>query len=93
MEHRDEIQRPYLKVFGALAFLTLAEVVVAFLPIAKLVIVVFLLAMAMTKALLVAMYYMHLRYDRWILAFIAASPLILAAILVLALLPDIAFRR
>ena len=91
-EHSGETQRPYMKVFGALALLTLIEVLVAFLPIAKILIVIFLIALALTKALLVAMYFMHLKYDRRILTLIAASPLILAAILALALLPDIAFQ-
>ncbi len=93
MERTGEAQRPYMKVFGALAIITLIEVIIAFLPIAKVLIVIFLVALATTKAMLVAMYFMHLKYDRRILTLIACSPLILAAILTLALLPDIAFHR
>lgn len=92
MESSGDTERPYMKVFGLLALITLAEVGVAVLPIAKVFIVIFLIALAIMKAMLVAMYYMHLKYDRRILTVIAVSPLILAALLALALLPDIAFQ-
>ena len=93
MENSERVQRPYIRVFGLLALFTLIEVVVAFLPLVKVYQILFLVALATSKALLVAMYFMHLRYDRRILAVIAASPLVLAALLTLALLPDIAFGR
>jgi cytochrome c oxidase subunit 4 len=93
MAHPEEAQRPYMKVFGYLAVVTGLEVLVTYLPIGKTLMILVLMAMAISKAALVAMYFMHLRYDRRILAIIATSPFVLVAILILALLPDIAFHR
>lgn len=92
MENSEHVERPYMKVFAWLGIITLVEVGITFLPIAKLIIILFLIALAVSKALLVAMYYMHLKYDRRILTVIAVSPLVLAALLTLALLPDIVFH-
>ena len=92
MAHSEEVQRPYMKVFGYLAVVTVLEVLVTFLPIGKVLLVLVLMGMAISKAALVALYFMHLRYDRRILTVVALSPFVLVAILILALLPDIAFR-
>jgi hypothetical protein len=43
---------------------------------------------AITKALLVAMFFMHLRFEKMTLALIATTPLILCAFLAMMLLPD-----
>jgi len=44
--------------------------------------------MAGAKALLVAMYYMHLRYDSKVLWFVMAFPLLLVVVMVVGFLPD-----
>ena len=48
----------------------------------------FLVGMATVKAVLVAMYFMHLRYDRKALSFIAFIPLVLCIFIVLMVMPD-----
>jgi caa(3)-type oxidase subunit IV len=53
--------------------------------------VITLLSLATGKALLVALYYMHLRYDDRRLLLIAASPLILASALMIVLLPIVSY--
>ena len=58
------------------------------MPIAKLLIATLLVGMALTKAILVAAYFMHLKFERRTLAVIAATPLALCVFLVLMLLPD-----
>ena len=58
----------------------------AFLALAKLAIILTLIVLAVWKALLVALYYMHLRYEPRRLWLLAASPLPLAIILVTAVL-------
>lgn len=88
-----ETGRPYLKVFILLGLFTLIEVFVATSPLAKITQVIFLMALAVSKALLVAMYYMHLRYDDRRLILIAASPLILASALMLVLQPLVSYGR
>lgn len=76
----------YMVVWGALFAMTILEVGVAFLAFAKVAIIAALIVLAVWKALLVAMYYMHLRYEPRRLWFLAASPLPLAIILVTAVL-------
>ena len=71
-----------------LAVLTAIEVGVAGLAIPKTFQIVLLLLLAVGKALLVAMYYMHLRYDRPILAIIGGFPFFLAVLMVLIILSD-----
>jgi cytochrome c oxidase subunit IV len=73
--HHYPSSRTYVLVFAALVVLTILEVVVAFIqggfraP--------FLLGMSAIKALLVILFFMHLKYDsRWF-AFIFFAPLAL----------------
>ena len=58
--------RTYVGVFLILGIVTAIEVFVSGLPLARAVLVLALLALSVTKALLVVMFYMHLKYDtRW----------------------------
>ena len=79
----------YIGVFWWLLALTIIEIAVIYLPIAKIVIVVLLVGLAFSKAALVGMYFMHLRFERFALGLIALTPLILCVFLILMLLPDI----
>jgi cytochrome c oxidase subunit 4 len=81
-------QPNYIGVFWWLLALTLVEVGVIFLPIARLLIGILLVGLALSKASLVAMYYMHLKFERRTLGLIAVTPLLLCVLLVFALLPD-----
>lgn len=79
----------YMLVWLWLAILTAAEVaVVWFTAIPKSWIVIALLIMAIWKALLVALYFMHLRFEPLRVAVLATSPLPLAVLLVMAVLQE-----
>ncbi len=78
----------YMAVFVALGVLTAVELGVAFLPWAKLTIILILIALAVWKAALVALYYMHLRFEPTRLRILAVAPLPLAVILVLAVIME-----
>lgn len=79
----------YLMVWLWLALLTAAEVaVVGFTALPKSWVVVALLIMAVWKALLVALYFMHLRFEPLRVAVLAASPLPLAVLLVMVVLQE-----
>ena len=78
----------YMKIFWALTILTIVELAVVFLPISKLVIGASLVVLAVWKAVLVAMYFMHLRFETKTLGWIAVTPLAIATLLVFLLLPD-----
>jgi caa(3)-type oxidase subunit IV len=47
-------------------------------------------ALALVKAALVAFYFMHLRFERKTFVILVSFPLVLAVILIIALLPDVA---
>jgi cytochrome c oxidase subunit 4 len=78
----------YMTIFWWLSALTIIEVGVIFMPLAKIVIAILLVSLAVSKAALVAMYFMHLRFERRTLGLIAVTPLLLATLLVFILVPD-----
>jgi cytochrome c oxidase subunit 4 len=78
----------YIGIFVALAVLTAVELGVAFLPFSKTVLILLLLGLAFWKALLVALYYMHLRFEPNRLRILAVAPLPLIVILVVAVIQE-----
>ena len=78
----------YMAIFWYLAILTVVEIAVIYAPLAKLTIGVLLCALALGKAALVAMYFMHLRFETRTLGMVAITPLAIATLLVFLLLPD-----
>ena len=78
----------YIGIFFALAFLTAIELGVAFLPWSKMALILILLGLAVWKALLVALYFMHLRFEPNRVRILAAAPLPLAVILVVAVIME-----
>ena len=78
----------YMAIFWYLAVLTVVEIAVIYMPLAKLTIGVLLCALALGKATLVAMYFMHLRFEVRMLGLIAVTPLTIATLLIFLLLPD-----
>jgi cytochrome c oxidase subunit 4 len=79
----------YMGVFWWLLILTIIEIAVIYVPIAKLAIAIMLIVLAVTKAALVALYFMHLKFERTTLGLVALSPFVLCVLLILTLLPDI----
>lgn len=84
MEKAPHAHPNYIGIFIFLAVLTAVELGVAFLPWPKTVLVLLLVFLAIWKAVLVALYYMHLRYEPTRLRLLAIAPLPLAVILVVA---------
>jgi cytochrome c oxidase subunit 4 len=78
----------YIGIWIALAVLTGVELGVAFLPFPKTVIILLLVGLAFWKALLVALYYMHLRFEPNRLRILAIAPLPLIVILVSAVIME-----
>jgi cytochrome c oxidase subunit 4 len=78
----------YISIFWWLLALTIVEIAVIYMPMARLFINILLVGFALAKAALVAMYFMHLRFERITLAMIAVTPLIICLFLILMLLPD-----
>ena len=79
----------YMGIFWVLLVLTVVEVALTFVGLPKLLLGSLLVILALWKAALVAMYFMHLKFERRTLAMIAVVPFILCLFLILMLLPDI----
>jgi caa(3)-type oxidase subunit IV len=72
----------YMGIFWILLSVTVVEVGYSFLKIPRPLLILGLVSLAGFKALLVALYFMHLKFERKSLGVIVASTLILGAILV-----------
>ena len=90
--HMEHARPNYWAIWGWLFVMTIAEVGVAKMPVgpaypygAK---VLLLVGLALTKAALVAMYFMHLRFEKRTLGMIAVTPLFLCVFLLFMLFPD-----
>jgi cytochrome c oxidase subunit IV len=92
-EHATEAHAPYLLVWFALAVLTGIEYFYAsFFKDFFLVLILGLLFWAIVKAGLVGWYFMHLKFEgNWVYIMIVPA-CILATILVMALMPDMAMK-
>jgi cytochrome c oxidase subunit IV len=88
MEHARHSHPNYIGIWVALAVLTALELGVAFLDWSKTTLILILLGLAVWKALLVALYYMHLRFEPNRLRILAIAPLPLAVILVTAVITE-----
>jgi cytochrome c oxidase subunit 4 len=92
MADADHAEPNYIAIWIYLALLTVLELGVAYAPIPKAAMIGGLIGLAFTKAVLVAMYFMHLRFERRTLAIIACIPILLITFLTIMLLPDISTR-
>ncbi len=72
-------------VFGILTILTVIEIGITLIGLSRDVLVPLLIALSISKASLVAAYYMHLRYEKWIYTAVFIAPALFALFLVLVL--------
>ncbi|MEJ7735329.1 MAG: cytochrome C oxidase subunit IV family protein [Polyangiaceae bacterium] len=92
--HHAPNRKEYWKIFVVLLVLTVLEVIVAQLPgIGKTTLGFLLVAMALTKAAIVALFYMHLKHETKVLRFWVAIPFAAPAVYALALIADAAWRH
>jgi cytochrome c oxidase subunit 4 len=85
--HADH-RRDYFRIFWVLFALTLVEVGVSYTKIDKRLMSAVMIALALTKAAFVGLYYMHLRYEKRSLLWLAALPLPLAGFYAVFLMLD-----
>jgi cytochrome c oxidase subunit 4 len=90
VEHHD--QPSYIAVFIYLTLLTGAELGLYKLPVPRTMMIGGLVALALAKATLVAMYFMHLAMERKGLWIVAVTPLVIIAFCYLMLRPDLSRR-
>ena len=85
-EHAHPTARKYLAVALILLVLTSIEVGVYYVPSLKFMLVPTLLVLSTVKFSIVAMFYMHLKFDSRLFSVVFVLPLIVAAIVALALM-------
>ena len=78
--------KEYLAIATILTVLTAVEVAVFYIPSMKPMLVPTLLTLSAVKFGLVAMFYMHLKFDHRLFSWLFVVPMILAALVILALL-------
>ena len=81
----------YFLIWLGLVFLVMVSLG-ASLTLPKRAALVVIFTVAVIKALLVALNFMHLRYERFLLYALAVVPLLIVAVLFFALFPDFVFR-
>ena len=79
----------YMNIFWWLLALTIIEVAVAIPEYAVILKAILLIGLACGKAALVAVYFMHLKFERKTLAAIVLTPFIICVFLVIMLMPDL----
>jgi caa(3)-type oxidase subunit IV len=90
MEHAQHREHPrYFRIFWWLLGLTIIEIAAALPHYNQTIKAILLIGLASSKASFVALYFMHLKFEKRTLTIIALTPLILCVFLVLMLLPDL----
>ena len=79
----------YIKIFIILSVLTAVEIGITFLGLPKRLLAALLVGLAVWKAALVALHFMHLKIEKKTLTVVALVPFVLCVFLSLMLLPDI----
>ena len=86
MEATEHKAVNYIAVWAGLAVLTVVEVAIVYLRLPRQLMVVSLVFLALWKAMLVALYFMHLKFEPRRLLTIVLAPLPLAVILVVTIM-------
>ena len=93
-EHLPHHEVPYVLIFFVLVALTVVTVAVAMYRFEmELINVLLALFVASIKGSLVALFFMHLKFEGKLIYLIFIVPLCLCVLLVMALLPDIVFTN
>ena len=86
MEAAEHKAPNYVAIWAMLAILTVVEVAIVYFRLPRQLTVLSLVFLALWKALLVALYFMHLKFEPKRLLYIVLAPLPLAVILVVAVM-------
>ena len=86
-EHKEHPK--YMNIFWWLLALTIIEIAVAIPEYAVVLKAILLIGLACSKAALVAIYFMHLKFERKTLAAIVITPFLICVFLVIMLMPDL----
>lgn len=83
----------YTAVWAWLVLLLFISVATVYLPFSQALTVAFIFVVAVVKSGLVAVYFMHLKFEESLVRYIAIIPVLLFIIMTLTLIPDIVYNR
>ena len=83
----------YFAIWVWLVALAIAGVVASYLPVARPVVIFLIFLVAAIKAVLVGLFYMHLKFEGGVIYTIVLVPVALAAIMTIILFPDFVFHH
>jgi len=89
----ERVHPNYVTIWVWLVVLLVAGVIATRLPMGKSAINNLIFAIAAVKAVLVALNYMHLRSESWLIYALAIIPVLLVVALTFVLFPDIVFHH
>lgn len=84
--------KQYLVAFGWLVMLTVFEIVVASMHFPRTVLAILLVASSLGKAMLIGLYFMHLKFESRVVWFLPAAPVVFAILFVFGIFPDIVYH-
>jgi len=84
--------KTYIIIFGWLGLLTLLEIGAVMLNLERLALVIFIISTALGKATLIALYFMHLKFENRLTWLLPIVPVLLGIIFVLGLFPDLVYH-
>ncbi len=88
MQNEAHASPPYMMIWGVLAVLMFAKVGVSLVGMPQWMSILLLVTISLVSALLVALYYMHLRFEPKKLWVLAAVPIPLIFILILVVIQE-----
>ena len=88
MQNEAHASPPYMFIWGVLAVLMFAKVGVSLVGMPQWMSILLLVTISLVSALLVALYYMHLRFEPKKLWVLAAVPIPLIFILILVVIQE-----
>ena len=88
MAHDENAHPPYMLIWGVLAALMFGKVGVMMIGLPQGIAIALLVIISLVSALLVALYYMHLRFEPKRLWLLAAAPIPLIFILILVVIQE-----
>ncbi|MBZ0160470.1 cytochrome C oxidase subunit IV family protein [Candidatus Methylomirabilis sp.] len=89
----ERVHPNYVAIWVWLVVLMVAGLLATHLPLGKPAINNLIFAIATVKAVLVALNYMHLKSENWLIYALAIVPVLLVVAMTLVLFPDIVFHH
>ncbi len=83
----------YVLIWAWLLVLLFVSVFAVYLPFSQTLTVTFIFIVAAVKAWMVAVYFMHLKFEESLVRYIAVIPVVLFLIMLVSLIPDIVYNK